>query len=318
LINIAELGSFVAAAEEMHFGRAAVRLNTTQPTLSRQIDSLEHALGVKLFERANRRVTLTMAGKIFLSEAKRILMHLDNATNLARRTWRGEAGVLRLGFTATAAFADLPIILGNAAEVLPDIRILLKESYSLIQRESLLADMLDVALLRPPIDRQTFDVLLLRQEQFIAALNSGDPRANKGQLTLHDFDHLPFVMYSADGAGYSFRILNAMFERAGVNPDYLHHLDQNHSILSLVSAGLGAALVPDSLATLAVPNVVFRPVKIDHSEPLDMLLAWRRENRNPALAPFIAMCRKLFAQNTAAGGGLCAEFGANQKMRISP
>lgn len=89
MFNIAELTSFVAAAEEIHFGRAAARLNMTRPTLSRQIDSLEHALGVKLFERANRRVTLTMASRLFLPETKRIFLQIENATNLARRTWRG-------------------------------------------------------------------------------------------------------------------------------------------------------------------------------------------------------------------------------------
>jgi DNA-binding transcriptional LysR family regulator len=294
MFNIAELNCFVAAAEEVHFGRAAARLNMTQPTLSRQIDALERVLGVRLFERANRRVTLTMAGRIFLPEAKRILVQIENATNLARRTWRGEAGVLRLGFTATAAFVDLPLILGRAAIILPDVKILLKESYSLVQKDALLADMLDVAVLRPPVDRTTFGIMPLRRERFIAAIHARDPRADKARLTLRDFDRKPFIMYSADGAGYSFRIITAMFEKAEVNPKYVHHLDQNHTILSLVSAGLGAALVPDSLAMLAVPNVVFKPVKIDPPDPLEMFMAWRPENRNPALAPFLALCRTLF------------------------
>ena len=101
-------------------------------------------------------------------------------------------------------------------------------------------------------------------------------------------------MYSADGAGYSFRILTALFERAEINPKFVHHLDQNHTILSLVSAGLGAALVPDSLALLVFPNVVFKPVKIDPPDPLEMFMAWRPQNRNPALAPFLSLCRSLF------------------------
>jgi len=140
----------------------------------------------------------------------------------------------------------------------------------------------------------TFGIMPLRRERFIAAIHARDPRADKARLTLRDFDRKPFIMYSADGAGYSFRIITAMFEKAEVNPKYVHHLDQNHTILSLVSAGLGAALVPDSLAMLAVPNVVFKPVKIDPPDPLEMFMAWRPENRNPALAPFLALCRTLF------------------------
>lgn len=294
MLNINELNCFVAAAEEVHFGRAAMRLNMTQPTLSRQIDSLEHTLGVKLFERANRRVTLTAAGRIFLPESKRILLQIENATNLARRTWRGEAGVLRLGFTSTAAFADLPLILNRAASALPNVKILLKEGYSMVQKDALLADMLDVAILRPPIDHKTFGVALLRRERFVAAIPAQDPRAAKAQLTLKDFDRKPFIMYSADGASYSVRILTTIFEKARVNPEYIHHLDQNHTILSLVSAGLGAALVPDSLTMLAFPNVVFKAVKIDPPDLLEMFLVWRPENHNPTLAPFVALCQKLF------------------------
>jgi DNA-binding transcriptional LysR family regulator len=298
MLNVTELNCFVAAAEEVHFGRAAARLNMTQPTLSRQIDALERTLGVKLFERANRRVTLTMAGRIFLPEAKRILVQIENAANLARRTWRGEAGVLRLSYTATAAFVDLPLILSRAATVLPDVKILLKESVSSIQKDALLADMLDVGIMRPPVDRESFGIIPLRKERFIAALHNGDARASKPRLTLRDFDKRPFIMYSVDGAGYSFRILTAMFEQAGINPKIVHHLDQNHTILSLVSAGLGAALVPDSLALLAFPNVVFKPVKIDPPDPLEMFMAWRPQNRNPALAPFLSLCRSLFDQSS--------------------
>lgn len=297
MLNITELNCFVAAAEEVHFGRAAARLNMTQPTLSRQIDALERTLGVKLFERANRRVALTTAGRIFLPEAKRILMQIENATILARRTWRGEAGVLRLAYTATAAFVDLPLILSRAAETLPDVKILLKESVSAIQKDALLADMLDVGIMRPPIDRETFGIIPLRRERLIAALHSSDPRATKARLNLRDFDKKPFIMYSADGAGYSHRILTALFEEAEVNPKYVHHIDQNHTILSLVSARMGAALVPDSLALLAFPNVVFKPVKIDPPDPLEMFMAWRPQNRNPALAPFLALCRTLFDQS---------------------
>lgn len=295
MFNLTELTGFVAAAEEMHFGRAATRLNMTQPTLSRQIDSLENTLGVKLFERANRRVSLTMAGRIFLPEAKRILVQIDNAINLTRRTWKGDAGVLRLGFTSTAAFVDLPLILARAASVLPNVKIILKESYSTVLKDSLLADMLDIAILRPHIDRDIFTVLPIRRERFVAALNARDPRVDKPYLTIEDFDRLPFIMYSADGAGYSFRILTTLFEKAEVKPSFVHHLDQNHTILSLVSAGMGAALVPDSLAVLAFPNVVFKPVTIDPPEPLEMFLVWRQENHNPALLPFITLCRTLFS-----------------------
>src|SRR3954468_11752211 len=151
MLELSQLGCFVAAAEEMHFGRAATRLNTTQPTLSRQIQALERALRVELFERTNRTVKLTSAGRVFLPEAKRIMFLAETAANLTRRAWQGEAGVIRLGFVASSGFVDLPVILKRVTDELPDVQILLKEMTSAVQRDALLADMIDVAVIRPPI-----------------------------------------------------------------------------------------------------------------------------------------------------------------------
>lgn len=294
MLEFSQISCFVAAAEEMHFGRAAARINMTQPTLSRHIQALEHVLQVRLFDRANRTVRLTSAGRVFLPDAKRILSLTKSAANLAQRTWLGEAGVVRLGFTATAAFADLPIILARAATVIPDVKILLKEGTSAMQKDALLADMLDIALVRPPTDHGRFEVMPVRRERFVAAVHRNDPRAEKAKLTLHDFDAKNFIMYSADGAGYSYGMLTAMFDRASVAPNMVYQLDQNHSILALVSAGMGAAMVPASLTLVAFPNVVFREVVLDPPEPIEMIMLWRAQNHNPVLPTFLALCRTIF------------------------
>jgi DNA-binding transcriptional LysR family regulator len=296
MLEFSQLSSFVAAAEEMHFGRAALRLNMTQPTLSRQIRALEHAMKVELFARANRTVKLTFAGRVFLPEAKRILAMTESATNWTRRAWQGHAGVIRLGFVASSAFVDLPDILRKSMKELPEVQILLKEGTTKAQNDGLLADMIDVAILRPPIDDKKFGVLRIRTEPFFAALHADDPRAAKSNLTLHDFDQQNYIMYSADGAGYSHAMLLAMFERAGVAPVMVHHLDQNHSILSLVSAGLGAALVPESVTRLGLKNLVFRAVDTDPPRPLETYMLWRSQNDNPALPAFINLCRSLFGE----------------------
>lgn len=294
LLNLHQLRCFVAAAEELHFGRAASRLHLTQPTLSRNVQSLEYSLRVQLFDRANRTVRLTSAGLVFLPEAKRILTMTERAANWARRTWQGESGVIRLGFTATAAFADLPLILARASIELPDVKILLKESTSTLQKDDLLANTLDVAVVRPPIDRSRFNSMRMRSERFIAAIHIDSALMAKQSLTLEDFDGQQFIMYSADGAGYSHDMISTMFDQAGVSPVMNHHLDQNHSILALVSAGLGAALVPASLALLAFPNVAFREIALEPAEPVEMIMAWRRDIENPTVNAFIALCREIY------------------------
>jgi len=297
VLDLVQLSCFVAAAEEAHFGRAAARLNVTQPTLSRQIMALEHALKVQLFERSNKSTKLTSAGRIFLPEAKRILALAESAANLTQRTWRGETGVIRLSYTTSAAIIDLPLILKQAAAVLPDVKIMLCESSSAEQKEALLANMLDVGILRPPIDRVKFRAITMRNENFIAALHKDDPRTKKGKLTLQDFDGQNFIMYCANGASYSYRMLTALFDQARVTPIMVQHVEHNHAILSLVSAGMGAALVPDSLSILAVPDVVFRKVHIGvpHS-PLEMHMLWRPQNENPVLSPFVELCKTLFSR----------------------
>lgn len=299
MIELVQLKCFSVIAEELHFGRASARLNMAQPTLTRQIQALERALDVQLFHRSSRVVRLTSAGRVFLPEAKRILALTESAANWAKRAWHGEAGIIRLGFTATAAFVDLPLILQEAEVQLPDIKILLTEGTSVVQKEDLLADILDVALLRPPIDHQKFETMPVRSEPFVAALHREDELATKSVLRPEDFHGQKFVMYSVEGAGYSHRIISEVFSERKIAPVITHQLAQNHSILALVSAGMGSALLPYSLTKLTFPDVVFREVVWDSAEPLDMLMVWRSENDNPALPAFREMCRSVFPASSA-------------------
>ncbi|HEX3756507.1 MAG TPA: LysR substrate-binding domain-containing protein, partial [Rhizomicrobium sp.] len=150
---------------------------------------------------------------------------------------------------------------------------------------------------RPPVDPSKFGVFRMRTEPFFAALHARDPRATKAKLTLKDFDRQNYIMYSMEGASYSHAMLTGMFDRAGVAPVMVHHLDQNHSILSLVSAGLGAALVAKGVTRVAFKNVVFRPVETEPPRPLEMYMLWCDQNDNPALPAFLDLCRSLFGRS---------------------
>jgi DNA-binding transcriptional LysR family regulator len=168
------------------------------------------------------------------------------------------------------------------------------------QKDAILADLIDVAILRPPIDPGKFGAFRIRSEKFFAALHVRDPRAAKPKLKLKDFDRQNYIMYSTEGAGYSHDMLATMFDRAGVAPVMVHHLDQNHSILSLVSAGRGAAMVAEGVTRLAFENVVYRPVETEPARPLEMYMLWRKQNDNPALPAFLALCRSLFGSENQA------------------
>jgi len=289
--ELRQLRCFVAAAEELHFGRAAARMNMTQPPLSRQIQLLEHVLGVKLLDRTSRTVKLTPAGRVFLLEARRILRLTESAALATRRIASGEAGTITLGFTAASGYSFLPRLLLQRASHAPNIDVALKEMVSAEQIEALTTGRIDVGLLRPPITRSEFTTLKVTSEPLVAALPFGDARLAKAQLTLADFDAAPLVMYAPEGASYFHDMLVGLFEAAGVAPIVVQSLSQIHSMLALVRSGLGAALVPEAAMSLHFDDVHFRPVATTPAAPVELYAAWRSDNDNPALTSFLDLLR---------------------------
>jgi DNA-binding transcriptional LysR family regulator len=273
--ELRQLRCFVAAAEELHFGRAAQRMNMTQPPLSRQIQLLEHVLGVKLLDRA------------FLLEARRIIRLTESAAMTTRRIASGEAGTINVGFTAASGYRFLPRLLLRMGTGAPNIALVLKEMVSTEQTESLLTGRIDVGFLRPPIDRGEFSTLRVAREGLVAALPSGDERLAKAALTLADFDKKPLIMYAPEGARYFHDMLTAQFEAADVTPQAVQSLSQIHSMLALVRAAIGAALVPEAATSLHFDDVHFRRVETIPARPVELFAIWRSDNDNPALTAFL-------------------------------
>jgi DNA-binding transcriptional LysR family regulator len=290
MFELRQLRCFVATAEELHFGRAAARLNMTQPPLSRQIQLLEHILGVSLLERTSRLVKLTPAGRMFLIEARRILKLAEAATLAARRVALGEAGRVAIGFTAVSGYSFLPKILVAIRTALPNIEVELREMVTREQIESLLTGLIDIAFVRPPLDRQEFETRRIHSESLLAALPTGDPRLGDTVLELAAFDKQPLIMYSREGASYFHTMLVGLFEAADARPLYVQHVTQIHSMLGLVKANLGAALVPESASDLHFEDVQFRPVATVPTQPVELYMAWRRDNHNPVLRAVLDLC----------------------------
>jgi len=150
VFSMEQLESFVAVAEEQHFGRAAVRLHITQPPLSRRIQLLEEQLGVELFDRSRRAVKLTSAGRVFLLDARKILKLAQEAALSARRAPLGEIGLVTIGFTAASAYTFLEAVVSAANAELPEVELVLREMVSSVQLESLLSGTIDIGMVRPP------------------------------------------------------------------------------------------------------------------------------------------------------------------------
>ncbi|HEX6012495.1 MAG TPA: LysR substrate-binding domain-containing protein [Geminicoccaceae bacterium] len=299
MYELSQLRCFVAVAEDLHFGHAAARLHMTQPPLSRQVQLLEHALDVRLLERNSRSVRLTPAGRAFLPEARRILRLADEAALAAKRVARGEAGSVTIGFTAGASYDFVPRLVSLALAELPDVDLILKEMVSRDQLEALSSNRIDIGLVRLPVDRRGLELVCVAREPLLIGLPSSHPLATGRDPTIRDIDRQPFIMYSPGEGRYFYDLLASVFRSADVMPNYVQYISQTHTILALVSAGLGLALVPESARNLRFDGVVLRPIHLGPKTYSELFLVWRRNNENPALRIFHSLVlRKIMEGHT--------------------
>ncbi len=284
MFELSQLRCFAAVAEELHFGRAAARLNMTQPPLSRQIQLLEHALGVGLFERTSRSVRLTPAGRAFYAEARRILDLAEGAGLAAKRVARGEAGSVTIGFTAAASYGFLPRLIAAARTEMPDVDLALKEMVTAEQTEALSSERIDLGLMRPPIDRRgAAEAVCVARERLMLAVPRGHALATGREPAIADLDRQPLIMYSPVEGRYFYDLIAGLFQAAGVAPHHAQHISQAHTMLALVGAGIGAAVVPEAARSLRFEGVVVRPLRLPAKAAAELFAVWRRDNNNPAL-----------------------------------
>lgn len=287
MLEFGQLRCFVAVGEELHFGRAAQRLNMTQPPLSRQIQLLEHAVGVALFERTSRSVRLTAAGRTFFPEAKRLLRLAEAAALDAKRVARGDAGVLKIGFTGGSSYAFVPRLVTIAAAEMPDVELVLREMRTAEQMEALASSRLDAGLVRLPVDRRGMDLVCVARDTLILAAPEGH-RLALPEVTpsLLDLDQESLVMYSPTENRFLYDLVSGLFRTANIAPTYAQHVNQVHTVLGLVSTGLGVAIVPESARYLGMRGVVMRELSPALHASAELHLVWRRATDNPALRMF--------------------------------
>ncbi|GGI20520.1 MAG: LysR substrate-binding domain-containing protein [Oxalicibacterium faecigallinarum] len=294
-IELRQLRYFIAVAEEMHFGRAAQRLHMTQPPLSLAIRSLESALGVALFRRNNRNVALTPAGIALLPEAQRILQQTAALPDLMRRAASGASGSLSLAFVSTADYSVLPSFLREFRETYPAVDIDLREATTDVQLDELMQGRIDVSLLIPPLPekaRLEIDYLPVLSEPLILAAPKGLPALRgKTRASLQTLTDQPLIIFPRRIAPALHDAILACYHEAGLTPHIGQEAIQMQTIIGLVSAGMGIALVPQSVSNLKRPGVDYRP--LTNKTPLvETGLAWRRDNTSPVLRAFLELLRK--------------------------
>ena len=294
-LDLRQLRYFVTVAEELHFGRAAARLHMTQPPLSQTIQALEELLGAPLFLRNRRSVELTPAGQALLPEARRMLAQAAELPELVRRAAAGESGRLALAFVSSADYSVLPPFLRNYRAQYPQVQIVLQEATSDLQVDDLLHNRVDAGLLIPPLpdkSRAELDYLKVLEEPLILAAPAGlDALRGSGPVWLKDLPPLPLIIFPRPIAPALHDAILACFRGAGITPEIGQQAIQMQTIVSLVSAGMGLALVPQSVSNLMRPGVEYRALH-DPSPQVETGLAWRRDNRSPVLLGFLDLLRK--------------------------
>lgn len=287
-----QLRYFLAVAEQLHFGRAAAALHISQPPLSRAIRALEQRLGVVLFARSRRRVELTPEGTRLLGEARRMLGQLERTVQEVRGMARGEEGRLRIGFVSLADYGVLPGLLKAFKSARPGIALALREMLSPEQAAALAAGELDFGLLLPPVsDAEPLEHLVVQRERFVVALPSSHRlAAGKGKLAVSALAGEPFVMVPRDIAPGLYDIVTGLAAGAGISFNVAQEAIQMQTVVSLVSSGLGVAIVPGCIANLGRRGVVYREINDRHPR-LDLWLAWPRGGLGTAARDFLARAR---------------------------
>lgn len=275
MFQLSQLRCFVAVASELHFGRAAALLNMTQPPLSRQIQLLERELKAQLLERAGGVVRLTLAGRGFLPEAEDILRRAEAAMRGAQRATRPNVGSVRLGFIPAVSYQLLPRLVELTRRQLPEVDIAMREMQTPDQVEALGAGSLDLAIIRPYAPRPFAAFTPLLREPFVLALPAGHALSRKRAVPLKALEGRPFIEYSAPESRYLYEIVAGRLRAEGVRLDVVHSLSHTHSLLALVSTGMGVALVPRSAMSLRYKGVSYRPLDCFPALEVEMHLAWR-------------------------------------------
>jgi DNA-binding transcriptional LysR family regulator len=274
-MELRHLRYFAAVAETRHFGRAAERLHMAQPALSQAIRQLEKELGTPLFTRTTRQVSLTPAGEFLQGEATRVLAAVDDSVRGVRRIADGHLGLVRIAFTGTAAFTELPRIARAIKRDLPGVALEIHaDLLTPAQAAGLRDGSLDIGVLRPPVSGDGITLRTIEIEPLVLAAPADHRLATEPVLAMTDLRTEDFILYADSHSAVNDAVLRSCSE-AGFAPRREHEAPGTSALLALVAAGLGIALVPASVRAVPLAGVVFRDIA--DSASVELACAWSED-----------------------------------------
>ncbi len=278
---IRHLWLFLAVAEEQHFGRAAKRLGMSQPPLTEQIQVLEHALKVKLFERSRRGAQLTAVGQAILPAVRKFAAQMEQLEFAVREAASGQSGTLTIGAIATAMVEVLPPVLDRLREAQPNLTIAVREIDSAEAVPALEAGDVDLALarLQGELGASIYS-MPLAHDRLAVALPVSHPLAAKRRVKMASLADEPFVMFTRRVSPVYFDSIIAACKSHGFSPRILHDVRTVSAQVAFVSCGQGVALVPSMVRRFAPENVVLRPL-VEDVDVVTIAAAWSTRSTNP-------------------------------------
>lgn len=297
-MDLKHLRCFVTVAEELHYGRAAARLHMAPSALSRHIRMLEEELDVRLFSRTTRSVVLTRAGTVFMDEAKEILQRTKSAQRTVQEAARDDGEVLRVGALDSAAAGFLPEVLYAFRQDHGRVRIQLEEATTSRQLQGLMTGRLDLGFLRPPVKEPDLQWEYLIQEKLLVALPERHHLHEREELGLHEILKEPLILPPKRTRPCTFGLVMRFFEAVGAQPNIVQEATEKQTIVAMVAAGMGVALVPEWVAMLRVRGVIYKPlafVLADPPPPEAMLsVCWRKHQKLASRDLFLDAVRAHF------------------------
>jgi DNA-binding transcriptional LysR family regulator len=288
-VDVRHLRYFLAVAEELHFGRAAAKLQIAQPALSQQIRKLEAEIGVELFHRTKRHVELSAAGEAMVPPARHALGGVAAAIDAARRAARGEIGTLTVGFIESAANAVIPGAVGRFRADHPQVGLTLRELGVDAQLHGLRSGDLDVGIVRSPVEADKLLLEPVLEEGLIVVLPEAHPLAARRRIAPQALANEPLVLLSREVVPGLYDQVIALHQRYGMVARIAQEASSIQAVLGLVAAGLGVALLPASVRSLDRTGITFR--SLVPSPRSSMLAASRQDDRAPLTKAFIAAAK---------------------------
>jgi DNA-binding transcriptional LysR family regulator len=299
-MDLRQLKHFATVAQTLHFGHAAERLGMTQPPLSQSIMALEREIGASLFVRTKRKVALTPFGEQWLRHVRTVLDAVNALPEVAKRLREGNAGHLAISFVSTAVYSILPTLVRRYAALCPDVEVSLTEATSDIQMATLLEGKGHVGLVITPPDAafpQALSYLPLLTEPLIAAVPDswvaeGRLSAAAGRLSPRAVVSAPLILFPRQNAPAFHDLVTGYYAAHGGQARIVQEAIQMQTIISLVSAGMGIALVPASLRNLSRTGVSYKD--LGRTAPvLETGIMWRSGDATPTIGRFLGIAREL-------------------------